>query len=122
MALTAGYIDLSTGAWEDYAASNGDIIDASAYIFYVGAQFKPHLWDDRLHTLALILGLNYCLCSGRETFQGTTYDYDFMKNKLGYLFGVEFDRDISPNTAFTISASVTVIPGGIRSRTVCPTP
>jgi hypothetical protein len=114
MALNAGYINLGTGAWEDHAASGGDVLNASAYIFYAGVQFKPHLWEDRLHTFALLLGLNYCLSSGRETFQGTTYDYDFMKNKLGYLIGAEFARDISRNTALTISVSALIIPGGVE--------
>ncbi len=114
MAMIAGYINLDTGAWEDYAASNGDAVDASASIFYLGVQFKPHIWENRLHTLALMLGLNYCFSSGRETFQGKTYDYDFMKNRFVYLLGAEFDRDISSNTALMVSASVLIIPGGIE--------
>jgi hypothetical protein len=114
MALSGGYIDLSMSEWKDYASSRGDVLDASASILIFGVQFKPHLWDDEFHTLAVTAGLNYCIINGRETFHGDTYDYDFLKDSLGYTIGVEFDRDISENTALTVSASVLIVPGGIE--------
>lgn len=114
MALAAGYINLDTSDWENYAASWGDDVDASAQIVYIGLQFKPHVWKDRRHTIALLLGVNYCIPSGRETFLGTIYDYDFMKSSFGYLIGVELGRNLNRNVAITVSVSGLFIPNGIE--------
>lgn len=114
MALAVGYFNLDTSKWENYAALWGDDIDASAQIVYIGLQFKPHMWEDSRHTLALILGLNYCFPSGRETFQSTIYNYDFMKIKFGYQIGIELDRYLSSNVAITVSVSGLIIPNGIE--------
>jgi len=72
------------------------------------------MWEDSRHTLALILGLNYCFPSGRETFQSTIYNYDFMKIKFGYQIGIELDRYLGSNVAIAVSVSGLIIPNGIE--------
>jgi hypothetical protein len=113
-AVDGGYIHLGTGEWEDYAALYGDAVDASASIFYVGLLWKPCVWEDRYNALSLLLGVNFSAPAGQETFEKDTYDYDFMKNKVGYQLGVEFARDISYSTALTVSVSGLFIPSGVE--------
>jgi len=113
-AINSCYAHLGTGEWSDYAASLGDPIDASAYIFCVGIMWKPHLWEDRYNALSLLVGFNYSEPSGQETFENITYDYDFMKAKFGYQLGLEFERDITPSAALMVSISGLIIPSGVE--------
>jgi hypothetical protein len=113
-AVNGGYAYLGTGEWEDYAALYGDAVDANASIFYIGALWKPCLWEDAYNELSLLMGINFSVPSGQETFGETTYDYDFMKDKMGYLFGIEYARDISRSTALMVSLPVLMIPSGVE--------
>jgi hypothetical protein len=113
-ALNAGYDHLGTGEWSDYAASRGDAVDASAFIFHAGIVWRPHLWEDRCNALSLLVGFNYSAPTGQETFEEITYDYDFMKDKIGYQLGLEFEHDISESLALMVSVSGLIIPGGVE--------
>lgn len=113
MAIDIRFSNLDTGAWEDFAASAGDNVDALANIVQFGLQFKPHPWEDRWHSLAIMLGMYYCVVYGQEEFDDTEYEYDFLKNRFGYQLGVELNRYINRNVAFTVSVSGTFIPNAV---------
>lgn len=113
-AINMGYAHLGTGEWSDYAASMGDAVDATASIFFAGVMWRPHVWEDRYNALSLVIGFNYATPAGQETFEDITYDYDFMKAKVGYQLGVEFERDISRSMALMVSFSGLIIPSGIE--------
>lgn len=112
--LSGGYLTLSTGDWEDYAASQGDAVDASAYVLYWGVDFKPHLLETEHSALSLLAGLNVCFPSGQERFENMTYNYDFLKYAFGLRFGLEFERDVSRNIALMASFSSIIMPGSVE--------
>jgi hypothetical protein len=114
IALNAGYTNLNTGAWEDYARARGDAIDASASLVQFGLLLKPYLKTRRPHIVKLELGLIYSLLNGEERFAGRRFDYDFMKSGFGFMAGVGYDRYLSQSTALTLRAGGVFVPGGVQ--------
>jgi hypothetical protein len=114
LAMNAGYVRLGVGEWEDYAAAQGDDVDASAQMLNFGILVKPYLWFNDRQSLKLDLGLGVFFPDGKETFDDITYDYDFLKTKLGVSIGLEFDHSFNRNVALQIKASCVLVPSGVE--------
>lgn len=114
LAASAGYVRMSVGEWEDYAVGQGDAVDASAQMLNIGILVKPYLWSNNRQSLKLDMGLGVVFSTGKETFDNITYDYDFLKTKLGVSTGLEFDHSFNRNVAFQIKASGVFVPSGVE--------
>ncbi len=113
LAFNIGYLKLSTSDWEEFAASQGDDIKASAYITYLGPVFIPYLWSDKYNVLKLRFGLNLFISDGEETFSNSSYHYDFLAERIGLILGTEYDRFISERIALALKLSVVYVPSGV---------
>jgi hypothetical protein len=54
--------------------------------------------------IKLELGFNYLSSGGKETFNGETYNYDFLSWGIGLTAGIEYDHFISEHTALALRA------------------
>jgi hypothetical protein len=114
IALNAGYTNLNTGAWEEYAWAHSDEIAASASLTQLGLLLKPYLKTRRPHVVKLEFGLIYSLPKGEERFAGRRFDYDFLKSGFGFMAGVGYDRYLSQYTALTLRAGGVFVPDGVQ--------
>ena len=117
LAVNMGFINLSSGDWENYAASRGDFVDASAYMLYIGFHFRPYLLSDGQNDLKAEIGFNFFGSHGQETFSMYTYDYDFLRPHAGFVLGAEYDRFLSENVAVAVRAVCMFISPGIDYAT-----
>lgn len=115
LAITGGYIDLNATDWEDYARKKGDQIKASSSAAYVGLLLKPHLLISHPDVIVLELGAGLFFLNGQETFNGMTYDYDFLKGtRFGIIAGLEYGRFLSESFALSFRATGLIVPSGIQ--------
>ncbi len=100
--LNFTYTWLSTGQWKDYAAQLGQQVTGNGYFYHIDFLFTIYPWQ-RLSNLGKIeLGLNYIKAGGKETYNGETYDYDFLNWGIGVIAGMEYDYFISDFTALAV--------------------
>ncbi|UCD94815.1 MAG: hypothetical protein JSU69_01835 [Candidatus Zixiibacteriota bacterium] len=117
LAVNMGYVGLNTGDWEDYASSQGDFVEASAYMLYLGFHFRPYLLSRDRDYLKAEIGFNFFGSQSQETFGPYTYDYDFLKPHAGFVLGLEYDRFLSENVAIAMRAVAMFIAPGINYAT-----
>ncbi len=111
---TAAYGLLDLSAWEEYARSVGDDIDASAHFFYVGAVLKVYLLGG-VNNFKMASGVVYFSSDGRERFNGLEYDYDFVSARtIGFLSGLEYERFFTRSISISLKADVLIVPAAIR--------
>ena len=114
LAVNGEYVHLSTGEWEDYAGAQGDAVDASFQMAHYGILLKPYLWSKHGRALKLALGVNVFVPDGKETFEGLTYEYDFLKTKLGYILGVEWAYPVGGTADLALCASYVFAPNAVE--------
>jgi hypothetical protein len=114
IAFNGGYTQLDLRAWEDYAKARGDMLDAGAAIAFGGAVLKFYLIDGKPNSFHLELGLNYLAPTGYERFAFRTYDYDFLKARLGFAAGLGYTHFLNAHTAITLRAGGLFAPSGIE--------
>ena len=108
-----GYVNLNMSKWEDYSRSQGDAINASAYLIYAGPVLKPYLWSDKYNIVKLELGIPYVTSDGDESFDSFIYQYDFLAERIGFLVGLEYDRHLSNKAALVLKISTLIVPSGV---------
>ncbi len=114
LGIVADYTRLDVGEWEDYAASRGDDVTASASVISLALTLKPHLIDHRPSVLSLDIGFAIAFPSGKEQSDRFVYEYDFLRNPgFGALLGLEYAHLIGDNFAVTIRAAAMFIFSGI---------
>ncbi|NUO78802.1 hypothetical protein HUU05_01895 [candidate division KSB1 bacterium] len=114
IALRAGYANLSTTEWEEYASARGDEIQASASLFHVGVLLKPYLKTSEPDVIKLELGVLYALANGEEQFDNTRFEYDFFNSGFGFTGGVGYEHYFSRTTALTAQAITVLVLNGVR--------
>jgi hypothetical protein len=94
--------------------AKGQYLSVSASLAHGGILLKPYLEASAQDMLSIELGGVALFGNGTETYQGTTYQYDFLKSfHVGFEAGIEYDRMISGKVALTIRGGGIFVPGGI---------
>jgi hypothetical protein len=114
LAVNGSYVRLSAGEWEDYAGAQGDAVDVSVQMATFGILVKPYLWSGHGRALKVILGLNVFVPDGKETFEGLTYEYDFLQLKAGYILGLEWAYPVSGAADLALCASYMFAPNAVE--------
>ncbi len=110
-----GYMNLDGSAWEDYVSRQGEKLDVSAHDISIAVLLRPHLIATYPDFLRLEFGPAGLFASGEETYQGTTFQYDFLNDfSLGFQGGVEYTRYISDVIGLSAHAAFIVFPTGIE--------
>lgn len=104
LSVGGGYYGLSTKDWVDYVKSQGDIITGSAHIWHYDLSLKIYLHTYKFNRFKMILGLTLLDPGGNETFGPYNYDYDFLKRRIGYIIGGEYERRLNDNLSLTLQA------------------
>lgn len=113
-ALNFEYANLSTDDWENYAASKGSDVSASAYLVNFGGMFRPYLVNTPHGILKLDIGLNLVFPRGRETYGYISYDYDFLKTQVGLVTGIEYDLFVKYNLALSLRLGGVFVDQGVK--------
>ena len=115
LAILVDHTQLDVSAWEDYAASQGSVVDASASITQLGLAMRVNLMDTGSSSaLKLDIGALVALQTGQETTGRYSYEYDFMKNPAFGLFGaLEYVYLFSPKVGLTLRGSIAFVLSGI---------
>jgi hypothetical protein len=115
LALLVDHTQLDVSEWEDYAASQGSIVNASASVTHLSIAIRTHLVNAGSLALKLDLGFVVALQTGEESTGSYYYDYDFMKDPAFGLFGgLETIYFLGPNVGLTLRGSVAFILSGIQ--------
>jgi hypothetical protein len=115
LAITGGYMNLDETDWEEYAGKMGDQITTSSSAAYLGLLLKPHLMISQPDIIILEVGAGVFFLNGQETFEGMTYDYDFLKGtRIGIIGGLEYERFLSESFALSIRATCMIVLSGIH--------
>jgi len=85
------YIRLSVQEWVSYARNRGDIVSATAHSKEFGLAFKYHVIHSMPHIADIQLGMSYLYLSGRESYGGADYTYDFLSTSdIGLFCGAGY--------------------------------
>lgn len=115
LAITGGYMNFDETDWEEYARNMGDQISTSSSAAYIGLLLKPHLMISQPDIIVLEFGAGVFFLNGQETFEGMTYDYDFLKGtRIGIIGGLEYERFLSESFALSVRASCLIVLTGIH--------
>jgi hypothetical protein len=114
LGIFADYMRLSTKQWEDYAQGQGDEVVASGAMNDVGARLKFYLARRGPDLMNLSLGFVAVGMSGKESFAGRTYDYDFLRGGGGFVLGIQYKRVLSPHLALTAEVRALFVIEGIK--------
>jgi hypothetical protein len=115
LAIAGGYAVLSGSDWEEYVASTGGKLTTSSYTIYFALMLRPHIIITRTDVLRIEFGAAINLPSGSETWEGRSYNYDFLKHPAyGIRGGVEYIRYISEGFGFSINVAVLIFPSGLQ--------
>jgi hypothetical protein len=102
--LKGGYGIWGLGEWEKYANSKGDKIKASASCWHIDTMIKLYPYVQKWNIVKLELGINYFQANGKESYDGRTYEYDFLKWGIGMFFGIEYNHFLDKHIALSLQA------------------
>jgi hypothetical protein len=115
IAIIVEHTPLDVTAWEDYAASNGAVVEASASVTFLGLALRTIPADVYPTSFKLDVGAMVALQSGKESTGLYTYEYDFMKNPgFGLFTALEFMYLLSPKVGLTVRGSIGFVFSGIQ--------
>lgn len=115
IAILVEHTPLDVSAWEDYAASQGSVVEASASVTYIGLALRTFPAGSPASGVKFDIGGLVALPSGEETTGQYTYEYDFLKNPaFGLFVGLEYMYLFSPNVGITLRTSIAFVFSGIQ--------
>jgi len=118
------YLRLNTNDWEDYVQSLGDRFSAQAGCLITPLVMRYAAWSDVRNQVSLLAGMGLAFGSGKESYNGISYDYDFLRGvDFAAIFGSEYNLMLKPPTALAVRGSLILIPSGVhyaneRGRTI----
>jgi hypothetical protein len=107
------YTNLNVKDWEDFALSEGDVVDASAHIEEYGLIIKYYFITRKPDYLNFQFGISYFSIKGQESYSGYSYDYDFLNSGLGFYFGSGYDYFLSDRFALSLNGRFIFFKSGV---------
>ena len=113
LGIMVDYTELDVGAWEDYAASKGSSVRATASLINGGVSIRSYLRRKDPSYVKLEIGALLSFGTGREQAH-FTYDYDFLGSPcFGVLLGLEYEYLLGASVSFTVKGAFVYIPSGV---------
>lgn len=112
--IGGGIINLSTSDWEDFVRAQGENINTSAYLYYFNLLLKIYPLNQKPNIIKTRLGFGIVGAGANESYQGESYDYDFLKVQGGLFVGVEYVRFLNDVLAISLNTSLLVAFEGIK--------
>jgi hypothetical protein len=113
-ALFMNYTRFGMGDWVDYARSQGDYITASTSMVSTGLLAKFYFMRSWASFMDFDLGFAYCAFNGHESYDTYSYDYNFLRDEVGMVFGLGFWQTMSPSLALTLNIRTLILFEGVR--------
>ncbi len=113
-AVFMNYTRFRLSDWVDYARSQGDYITASTSMVSTGLLAKFYFMRSRASFMDFDLGFAYCAFNGHESYDTYSYDYNFLRDRVGMIFGLGFWQTMSPSLALTLNVRTLLIFEGVR--------
>ncbi len=115
LAFAFGYASLNGGDWEECVSSKGGAIEVSAYAMHLAVLLRPHILLKKTDIVRIEVGPALLLASGSETYEGRTYQYDFLKEScFGFRGGVDYTRLLTESLGISLNAAILVFPSGVE--------
>jgi len=110
----AAYGQFDVKEWVSYAREQGVDIDASAEAAWLDLALSAGHRTSSIVTLKLTFGVTWFIPNGRETFGGATYEYSFLRSRLGMLGGLELDYRMGRSVGLALGATLRYVPNGVQ--------
>jgi hypothetical protein len=114
LALFMNYTRFRLNDWIDYARSQGDNITATTSMVSSGLLAKIYFMRSRASFMDFDLGFAYCAFNGHESYDTDSYEYTFLQNRGGMIFGLGFWQTMSPSLALTLNMRALLVFEGVR--------